>query len=63
MDYRCPGNEPLHGDIKILEKVCPECGQELEILSTEDFVECECGSKVYNELRQKPRGKKAEQSA
>jgi ribosomal protein S27AE len=47
---RCPGAGNIRTPtIKI--KKCPECGEELEIFSTDIKVKCnKCGFTVYNEL-------------
>lgn len=35
----------------ILERICPNCGEEVEIFSNEEFVKCEkCGTKVYSNV-------------
>ena len=37
-------------ETKIYEKVCPQCGHEVEIFSTDTSVACEhCGFTVYND--------------
>jgi ribosomal protein S27E len=48
---KCPGAGNLRTPtIKI--KKCPECGEELEIFSTDIKVKCyNCGFTVYNDLK------------
>jgi len=48
---RCPGAAHLRTPtIKI--KKCPECGEDVEIFSTDVKVECsQCGFTVYNDLQ------------
>ena len=47
MMFGCKG----HDHTPTLEvKVCPECGNEVEVFSTDTTVECErCGATIYND--------------
>lgn len=37
-------------ETKIMEKICPQCGHEVEIFSIDTQVECEnCGFTIYND--------------
>ena len=37
--------------VQIQEKVCPKCGNVVELMSTDVFVECDvCGATVYSDL-------------
>jgi hypothetical protein len=49
--YRCPGSMGLSGTPNIIEKICPECGREIEIFSNEAFAKCECGFIAYNDTQ------------
>lgn len=43
----CQGRTKL----RLTELSCPQCGETVELLSSEPFALCpECGAKVYNEL-------------
>ena len=45
--------EGCHGNkgAEVQEKVCPQCGETVEIFSTDVSVECEnCGFTVYNDI-------------
>ena len=42
----CQGNK----GVTIMEKVCPQCGHEIEIFSIDTEAVCEhCGFKIYND--------------
>ncbi|NLB28900.1 MAG: hypothetical protein GX823_01520 [Clostridiales bacterium] len=45
----CPGAASLRGTPTLKEKICPECGEIIEIFSTEMQVQCECGFVAYND--------------
>lgn len=48
----CPGAAALRGapDLKI--KICPECGEEIELFSNETHASCEkCGFIAYNDTK------------
>jgi uncharacterized Zn finger protein len=45
---RCQGVENTITP-KIIELVCPKCGEELEMFSNEESVTCECGHVIQNE--------------
>jgi len=48
---RCPGAAHLRTPIIKIKK-CPECGEDVEIFSTDVKVECgKCGFTVYNDLQ------------
>jgi hypothetical protein len=44
----CPGAASLRTPT-INEKICPECGREIEIFSIDPYVRCECGFIAYND--------------
>jgi hypothetical protein len=46
----CPGAVNLRGTPTIKEKICPECGEIIEIFSVDMQVECECGFVAYNNI-------------
>ncbi|MCL2479693.1 MAG: hypothetical protein FWF22_09330 [Treponema sp.] len=35
----------------ITEKICPQCGREIELFSVDPYVKCECGFIAYNDLQ------------
>ena len=42
----CQGNK----GVQIMEKICPQCGHEIEIFSIDTEAVCEhCGFKIYND--------------
>jgi len=45
---KCPGAEKLRRP-SIIIKICPECGEEVELFTTDAKMECECGFTVYND--------------
>jgi hypothetical protein len=47
----CPGAASLRGTPTITEKICPECGREIEIFSVDAYVTCECGFVAYNDAQ------------
>jgi len=47
---KCPGAQRLRSP-EITEKLCPECGREIEIFSTETHAKCECGFVAYNDAQ------------
>jgi len=47
--YGCPGAARIKGTPTICEKICPNCGREIEIFSIDASVQCECGFTAYNE--------------
>jgi hypothetical protein len=49
--YGCPGAASLRGTPTITEKICPECGREIEIFSIDTHVVCECGFVAYNDTQ------------
>jgi hypothetical protein len=56
MEYKqvfkgCPGAAALSGTPTWEEKICPECGREIEIFSTDISVTCECGFVAYNDAQ------------
>ena len=46
----CPGAAFIRGTPTIKEKICPECGEIIEIFSVDVRVQCECGFIAYNEV-------------
>ena len=50
MEGRCPGADTVLRPTIIL-KECPECGEEIELFSTDESAKCsKCGFTVYNEV-------------
>ena len=49
--YACPGSDALRGNVTISEKICPQCGRELELFSSEPYTTCECGFVAYNDAQ------------
>jgi hypothetical protein len=47
----CPGAGALRGNVTISEKICPECGREIELFSCEPYGVCECGFVAYNDTQ------------
>ncbi|MBC7110398.1 MAG: hypothetical protein H5T46_05290 [Archaeoglobi archaeon] len=51
MQKKCPGSSSILRP-KLELRVCPRCGNEVEIFSDEMKVECEnCGFIIYNDLQ------------
>jgi hypothetical protein len=48
---KCPGAAGLRGTPTITEKVCPQCGNIIEIFSIDAHVVCECGFVAYNDTQ------------
>lgn len=46
---KCPGAEAIRGTPTLKEKICPECGEIIEIFSIDMQVQCECGFIAYND--------------
>jgi len=46
----CPGAQRLRTP-EIIEKICPECGREIELFSNEPHTKCECGFIAYNDTQ------------
>jgi len=49
--HRCPGASRLRGTPEFINKMCPVCGKEIEMFSTDAFVQCECGFVAYNDTQ------------
>jgi hypothetical protein len=47
----CPGAAHLKGTPTWEEKICPQCGREIEIFSTDMSVTCECGFVAWNDAQ------------
>ena len=45
----CPGADRLRGTPTIKEHICPQCGEIIEIFSTDTHVACDCGFVAYND--------------
>ena len=45
---KCPGAARLRSP-EIIEKICPECGREIELFSIDTHMRCECGFIAYND--------------
>lgn len=46
----CPGAQNIKTPT-ITEKICPECGREIELFSIDLSVQCECGFTAYNDTQ------------
>ena len=46
----CPG-AAIFRQPTIKEKLCPECGREVEIFSIDPYRQCECGFIAYNDTQ------------
>jgi transposase len=49
--YGCPGAAKLRGTPTITDKICPECGREIELFSIDAYVKCDCGFVAYNDAQ------------
>ena len=50
MTFGCPGSVSIRGTPTLAVKKCPECGNEVELFSTDAKAECgQCGFVVYND--------------
>ena len=47
----CPGADAIRGAPTLKEKVCPNCGEIIEIFSNEIKVQCKCGFVAYNDIQ------------
>ena len=47
---RCPGAARFRSP-EIIEKICPECGREIELFSIDTHMQCECGFIAYNDTQ------------
>ncbi|MEI6602700.1 MAG: hypothetical protein WCL54_04375 [Clostridia bacterium] len=47
----CPGAGNISGTPTLKIKLCPECGREIELFSSESQRECECGFIAYNNIQ------------
>lgn len=45
----CPGAANIRTPILKIKK-CPECGEEIEVFSTDIEVKCKCGFTIYNDI-------------
>ena len=45
----CPGAAVFKGAQELKIKVCPECGEEIEIFSRDTHTQCKCGFTAYND--------------
>ena len=50
MVYRCPGAAGIRSPT-ISEKICPQCGREIELFSIDPYMQCECGFIAYNDVQ------------
>ena len=46
---KCPGAAGIRGTPTLTEKICPECGEIIEIFSIDTQVQCTCGFVAYND--------------
>jgi hypothetical protein len=51
MRQSCPGAAGIKGTPTWEEKICPVCGKEIEIFSTDMYRHCECGFTAYNDTQ------------
>lgn len=47
----CPGAGNIRGTPTITEKICPECGEVIEIFSVDTKVQCKCGFVAFNDMQ------------
>ena len=47
---RCPGAVRIRNPI-ITEKICPQCGAEIELFSIDPLMPCTCGFIAYNDVQ------------
>jgi hypothetical protein len=47
----CPGAVNIKGTPTLEEKICPECGEVIEMFSVDTQVQCKCGIVDYNEIQ------------
>ena len=45
----CPGAIGFKGAQELKIKICPECGEEIEIFSRDACMQCSCGFTAYND--------------
>ena len=45
----CPGAANIRGTPTITEKICPDCGEIIEIFSVDRQSRCVCGFTAYND--------------
>jgi len=46
----CPGASRLRVP-EIIDKICPECGREIELFTIDTHMPCECGFIAYNDTQ------------
>ena len=46
----CPGAAWVKNPV-ITEKICPQCGREIELFSVDPYMPCECGFIAYNDTQ------------
>ena len=52
MDYYCPGAKNIRETPTLKVKICPQCGGEIEIFSTDIQVACDvCGFVAFNDIQ------------
>lgn len=49
-DVFCPGAGNIKGTPTLEVKICPQCGKEIELFSTDARRVCECGFEAFNEV-------------
>jgi len=47
----CPGAANVKGIPTLKLKTCPQCGEEVELFSSDVQVTCKCGFVVYNNIQ------------
>jgi len=47
----CPGAAAIRGTPTLKEKLCPSCGEIIELFSNETQVRCPCGFIAYNDIQ------------
>lgn len=48
---KCPGAANISGTPTLAVKICPVCGLEVELFSTDSQLACLCGFVVYNDIQ------------
>jgi hypothetical protein len=46
----CPGSDGIKGTPTLKVEVCPQCGKEIELFSSEFLRTCRCGFTAYNNI-------------
>jgi hypothetical protein len=50
MAYTCPGSVIFRSPA-LAVKICPQCGKEIELFSTDPYTQCGCGFIAFNDIQ------------